>query len=80
VEGRLDELEADNERLLSECQRLDQEREEQEWQARSQKQLLEKEIDALKQEAKDNESKHKRELLSAEERLALEKTQLEQRV
>ena len=60
VEGRLDELESDNERLIMECQAKG----DLEWQFSKQVETLEAELLGARQENKDNESKHSLELRS----------------
>lgn len=80
VEGRLDELEGENEKLMAEIQRLEQACTDGEWQAKKQVEILEGELAAVRQDISDLESKHKLELRSAEERYSLEKHQIESKL
>lgn len=59
MEGRLDELEADNEKLMAEYSRMEQSQSDSEWQRKKQMEILEKEVAELRVELKDAESKHK---------------------
>ena len=48
VEGRLDELETENEKLAGECSRLEQSQSDNEWQCKKQIEILEGEVRALR--------------------------------
>lgn len=73
IEGRLDELEAENEKLANECQKLEQTSSEAEWRGQKEKEAFE---NKLRSELKDIEEKHSLELRNQQERHDLDKVEL----
>jgi hypothetical protein len=61
IEGRLDELEAENEKLAGECQKLEQTTNEAEWRGQQEREDFE---NKLRAEIQGVEDKHKQELRS----------------
>lgn len=68
VEGQLDQLELENERLVAECQRLDQVNTELEWDKQRALETCQSQVAGLRQELQDLENKHKLEMRGVDDR------------
>ena len=73
VEGRLDELESENEKLIMECQG----KADIEWQARKHIEGLEEEMEVVRSQAKESESKYLKDLSSIQTQHDQEKQEMQ---
>lgn len=73
VEGQLDQLELENERLAQECYKLDEANQSLEWENKKQLDMYQEEINQVRQELADLENKHKLELRGIDDRVTAEK-------
>ncbi len=77
IEGRLDELEAENEKLAGECQKLEQTSNEAEWRGQKEKESFE---NKMRSEMLEIEERHREELRNQQERHDMDKVELQQKL